>query len=102
VEAAPGPDDLVIENDADVSEEDVQGKPDAARALRAIVAALLKNSIAKKADKFNAKKANKASKALDILAHCTSPNPFDVGMEWALTVGGLYKVNFVMVRDTTA
>lgn len=99
VENAAGPADVVIENDAAVEEEDIQGKPDAARALRAIVAALLKNSIAKKADKFNVVKANKASKALDILAHCTSPNPFDVGMEWALTIGGLYKVNYVMVRD---
>jgi hypothetical protein len=89
-------DDEVVAADSAVEEEDMQGKPEVARALRAIVAALLKNQIAKKADKFNAAKAMKAATAMFQLAHCTSPNPFDVGMEWALTIGGLYKVNQAM------
>lgn len=90
-------DDAVLEADAAVEEEDMQGRPDVARALRAIVAALLKNQLVK-ADvkKFNAVKAGKAAQAMFALAHCTSPNPFDVGMEWALTIGGLYKVNAIM------
>ena len=97
VEGAPvAGDDEVTTADAAVEEEDIQGKPEVARALRAIVAALLKNHIAKKAEKFNAEKATKAAAAMFALAHCTSPNPFDVGMEWALTIGGLFKVNCAM------
>jgi hypothetical protein len=79
-----------------VDEEDVidGGKPAAARAIRAIVAGMLKNQIAKAdAKKLNIIKAGKAADALFILSHCTSPNPFDTGMEWAATLGGLYRVN---------
>lgn len=71
-----------------VEEEDIQGKPDAARALRAIVAASLKNAVYK-----GGVKGQRAADALFILSHCTSPNPFDAGMEFAATVGGLYRVN---------
>jgi ABC-type uncharacterized transport system YnjBCD ATPase subunit len=71
-----------------VEEEDLQGKPDVARALRAIVAASLKNQVYK-----GGAKAVRASEALHILAHCCSPSAFDTGLEFAATVGGLYRVN---------
>jgi hypothetical protein len=76
-----------------VDEEDVKARPDAARALRAITAGILKGQIIRPANKFNPGKAAKAQQALFALAHCTSPNPFDAGMEWAATIGGLYSVN---------
>jgi hypothetical protein len=82
--AAPAPND-----DGDVvEEEDVQGRPEVARALRAIVAASLKNQVYK-----GGAKSVKAADALFILSHCTSPNAFDTGMEFAATIGGLYRVN---------
>lgn len=96
-DAPPPSVDAVVEADAAVDEDDMQGKPDVARALRAIVAALLKNQLVKAdAKKLNVLKSGKAAQAMFALAHCTSPNPFDVGMEWALTIGGLFKVNAIM------
>lgn len=86
-EAAPAP-APEGESEEPVEEEDLQGRPEVARALRAIVAASLKNQVYK-----GGTKAAKASEALFILSHCTSPNPFDAGMEWAATIGGLYRVN---------
>jgi DNA polymerase III delta prime subunit len=74
-----------------VEEDDVQGRPEIARALRNMVAASLKNQVYK-----GGAKANKATTALFKLAHCTSPNAFDAGMEFAATVGGLFSVNQVM------
>ena len=71
-----------------VDEEDLQGKPDVARALRAIVAASLKNQVYK-----GGAKAVRASEALHILAHCCSPSAFDTGLEFAATIGGLFRVN---------
>ncbi len=73
-----------------VDEEDVvvASKPEAARALRAITAASLKSIVLK----GNAN-SMKAAEALYILAHCVSPNPFDTGLEWAATIGGLYRVH---------
>lgn len=81
-----------VEGEDPVEEEDTQGRPETSRALRAIVAASLKNQVYK-----GAAKAQKAADALFILSHCTSPNPFDAGMEWAATVGGLFRVNQKMM-----
>jgi hypothetical protein len=85
VASEPAADDA--EPDA-VDEEDLQGKPDVARALRAIVAASLKNQVYK-----GGAKAVKASEAMHILAHCCSPSASDTGMEWAATVAGLFRTN---------
>lgn len=79
------------EDDNSIEESDVEGKPDVARALRAIVAASLKNQVFKGGDK-----AQKGAAALFKLAHCVSSNPFDTGSEWACTIGGLYSVHQVM------
>jgi hypothetical protein len=76
-----------------VDEEDAQGRPDAARALRFITAGILKGQIIRETKKFKPGQAAKAQAALFALAHCTSPSPFDAGMEWAATIGGLYSVN---------
>ncbi len=87
-EEAPAPVAGEAEGEDAVEEDDLQGRPEVARALRAIVAASLKNQVYK-----GGAKAQKASDALFILAHCTSPNPFDAGLEFAATVGGLFRVN---------
>lgn len=84
-EAALAPE---VEGEDAVEEDDLQGRPEVARALRAIVAASLKNQVYK-----GGAKAQKAADALFVLAHCTSPNPFDAGLEFAATVGGLFRVN---------
>jgi Holliday junction resolvasome RuvABC ATP-dependent DNA helicase subunit len=74
-----------------VEDDDLQGKPEVARALRAITAAMLKNATLK-----GGAKGLKGAEALYILAHSTSPNPFDAGLEFAATVGGLYRVHLKM------
>lgn len=79
------------ETETSVEEDDVQGRPETARALRAIVAASLKNQVFK-----GGAKATKGSAALFKLAHCVSSNPFDAGSEWACTIGGLFSVNQIM------
>jgi replication-associated recombination protein RarA len=74
--------------EADVVEEDIAGRPEAARAIRSIVAATLKGQVYK---------GNKpAAEAMFTLAHCVSPTPGDSSMDWALTVGGLFRVNHKM------
>lgn len=70
-------------------DESVGGKPEASRALRAIVASLLKNQVIKHA-------SMKAAEALHIISHCAPDNPADTGLEWAATVGGLLRVNLKM------
>lgn len=70
-----------------IEEADIEGRPEVARALRAITAASLKNQVYK-----GGAKAQKAADALFILSHCVSPNPFDTGLEFAATVGGLFRV----------
>ena len=84
-QAAPDAD-----SDADpVEEEDAQGRPEVARALRAITAASLKNQIYK-----GGAKAQRAAKALEKLAHCTAFA--DPSMEFAAMIGGLFSVNIIM------
>jgi hypothetical protein len=73
---------------ADIQEEDTMGRPEAARALRAITAAYLKGRVLK-----GGIVADRAAEALDILAKGISPNPFDTGLEYAATIGVLYRVN---------
>ena len=80
--------DSADDSESAVEEEDVQGRPEAARALRAIVAASLKNQVYK-----GGEKGKRAADALFILAHAISSNPFDTGMELACTIGGLLRVN---------
>ena len=75
-----------------VEEDDVMlldmHKPECARAIRAITATLLKNKVLK-----GDANALVAADALNYLAHCCPPNPADTGMEFAVTIGGLYKVH---------
>jgi hypothetical protein len=69
-----------------VSKEDAVGRPEAARALRAIVAALLKGRILKEGSMA-------AAEAVHIISHCAPPSAFDTGLEYPATVGGLLRVN---------
>lgn len=77
------------EADEVVSKDEAVGRPEAARAIRAIVAALLKGRVIKEGNML-------AAESLYILAHCTSPNPFDTAMEYPATLGGLLRINVKM------
>lgn len=68
-----------------VGEEDTAGRPEVARAIRSITAATLKGQVYK-GNRF-------AAESMFTLAHCTSPAPGDSSMDFALTVGGLFRVN---------
>lgn len=65
-------------------QDEPEGKPAAARGLRAVTAAFLKGKILK----GNAK----AAEAMHILAHCAPPCPFDTALEYPATISGLYRV----------
>lgn len=76
------------EGEADdvVSKDDAVGRPEAARALRAITAALLKSRILKEGSML-------AAEAVHIIAHCSPPSAFDTGLEYPATLSGLLRVN---------
>lgn len=74
--------------DVSVSKDDEQGRPEVSRGLRAVTAAFLKGAVLKG--------NGRAAESLNILAHCTSPNPFDAAMEYPATIAGLYRVNAKM------
>lgn len=76
------------DNDED-SSKDAVGRPEAARAIRAIVAALLKGRIIKEG-------SLKAAEAVYIIAQCAPHSAFDTGLEYPATVGGLFRVNVKM------
>jgi hypothetical protein len=78
----------------ELDDEDVQGRPEVAQALRAITAATLKGQLAKHASRFDQGRASKAAEALTILGSCLGPNSF--GLEYALVVGALFRVNQIM------
>lgn len=83
-DAKPAPE---TEDEAGVLEpEDIQGKPEVARALRAIVGGFLKGRVLK-----GGAKAETAALALDFLAHAVPPNAFE--LEWAVTLAAMYRVN---------
>jgi hypothetical protein len=82
------------EGSTELDEEDVQGRPEVAHALRAITAATLKGQLARQATRFDSARAQKAAEALHVLAHCLGQNCF--GLEYALVVGALYRVNQIM------
>ena len=73
------------ENELSEGEEDVSSRPETARALRNVIAAYLKGMVLKDG-------SDKAADALNILAHCVSPNAFDAGLEYPATVAGIYRV----------
>ncbi len=72
-----------------VDEDDVQGRPEVAQALRSITAATLKNQVIK-ANRNSAK----AAEALIIIGNCAGLNSY--GMEYSLVVGALFRVNQTM------
>lgn len=79
----------------DAEEDDSQGKPEVAAALRAITCGILKGQIIKAdCSKLNLAKAQKAADSLFIMAHCIGPNGF--GLELSTVVGGLFRVNAKM------
>lgn len=84
-------DDTQTVDDSEVAA--VMGKPEAARTFRAIAAAMLKNIILK-----GDARAPRAADALHSLAHCTPPSMADTGLEFAATVGGLYRVHVKMAK----
>lgn len=74
-----------------VEEDDVQGRPEVAQALRALTAATLKNQVTKRG-------SIGAAEGLQILANCygsLAPH----GLEFALVVGALFRVNARMTRS---
>jgi replication-associated recombination protein RarA len=73
--------------EGDVVEEDrdTTARPEVARAVRSIVAATLKGQVLK-GNRY-------AAEAMFTLAHCVSPAIEDSSMDFALTVGGLFRVN---------
>jgi len=81
-------DKSAIPGDATIETEDLEGRPEVARGMRALVAAFLKGVVYK-----GGPQGQRAAEALHILAHCVSPNDFDAGLEFAATVGGLMRVN---------
>jgi replication-associated recombination protein RarA len=81
------------EVESDIEPEDLEGRPEVARGLRALVAAFLKGVVYK-----GGTQAQRAAEALFIIAHCVSPNDFDAGLEFAATVGGLFRVNQKMQK----
>jgi hypothetical protein len=94
-EAAPAAAaDPAVDAEPELDDNDVEGRPDVAAALRAITAATLKGQIIRETKKFNAGKAAKAADALFILAHCLGPNAF--GLEFSAIMGGLFRVNAKM------
>lgn len=78
----------------EVEEGDLEKRPEVANAIRAVVAATLKNQIARESKKFNPAKAMRAAESLQILANCVPSNSF--GLEFPLVVGALYRVHLKM------
>lgn len=90
----PGPD--TEESESALDDEDLQGKPEVARALRGIVGAFLKGMLLPKAakGKYNFKAADKmqrAYEAMHILANVVPPGNYE--LEWSGTIAALYRVN---------
>jgi ATPase family associated with various cellular activities (AAA) len=83
------------EGRTELDDDDVQGRPDVAQALRAITAATLKGQLARHATRFDRARAQKAAEALHVLAHCLGQNCF--GLEYPLVLGALFRVNTIMV-----
>lgn len=75
-----------------VEDDDVQGRPEVAQALRAITAATLKGQLVRQPARFNAGRAARAAEALDVLSHGMLP----FGLEYALVIGLLYRVHTIM------
>lgn len=75
-------------HDPDVDDEDLQGRPEVAQALRTIVAATLKGQVLKN------KRPAKCAEALVLLGNCAGLNAF--GMEFSLVVGALYRVHQIL------
>jgi hypothetical protein len=81
---------------AELDDDDVQGRPEVAQALRAITAATLKGQLARAPGRFDQGRAVKAAEALQVLATCLGPGSF--GLEYSLVVGALFRVNQTMSR----
>lgn len=77
----------------ELDEEDIQGRPEVAVALRAITAATLKGQLARAAGRFDAQRAANAARGLKILSE-----PTCFGLEFSLVVGALFRVHRVMSR----
>lgn len=77
----------------ELDDDDVQGRPEVAAALRAITAATLKGQLARAPGRFDLGRAVKAAEALKILGE---PSAF--GLEYSLVVGALFRVNQTMSR----
>lgn len=81
---------------AELDEDDVQGRPEVAAALRAITAATLKGQLARAPGRFDPAKAAQAADALAILGSCIGPGSF--GLEYSLVVGALFRVHQTVRR----
>lgn len=84
------------ESDGGLDDEDLQGKPEVARALRGIVGAFLKGILLPKVQKGKvtfkaADKLQRAYEAMHILANLVPPGNYE--LEWSGTIAALYRVN---------
>lgn len=84
------------ESESALDDEDLQGKPEIARALRGIVGAFLKGMLLPKAQKGkyvfkSPDKLQRAYEAMHILANVVPPGSYE--LEWSGTIAALYRVN---------
>lgn len=75
-----------FKEEGEPDQDDLVSKPEVSRTLRNIVGALLKNEVVNKG-------SLNAATALVHLATATSPNEFDVPLEYPLTIGALFRIN---------
>lgn len=84
------------ESESALDDEDLQGKPEVARALRGIVGAFLKGMLLPKAQKGkyvfkSPDKLQRAYEAMHVLANVVPPGSYE--LEWSGTIAALYRVN---------
>ena len=77
---------LAKKNSEENSDDENVSKPEAAKAIRAIVGGFLKGRVLK-----GGQKAEVAAQALEFLVKAINPNAYE--LEWATTIGALYRIN---------
>lgn len=79
-------------DESDDARDDTASRPEVARAIRAITAAMLKSEILK---------GNlRAVSAIHLFQNAISPNPFDAALEYPQTVGVLLRINYTMRAES--